>query len=181
MYSFVTQLLPKEPDFFLSGKEPYKNGQNFLFLRGIFYFFSVLYSTLLHLPPLRFHSVGGCQDICDFGIACMSDVLTTRLDLIQNWYIQTTDTSAVYLASAISQFFFLFDVRIVCEEAHWLKAKRCVWRWVTTRSSSFLLLPFIYVCASLYALCNPVRPWVILSCPILSWSVTALKGTASRE
>ncbi len=32
----------------------------------------VLYSTLLHLPPLRFHCVGGCwnrtQDICDIGI-----------------------------------------------------------------------------------------------------------------
>ncbi len=27
--------------------------------RGIFY---VLYLTLLHLPPLRFHSVGGCWD-----------------------------------------------------------------------------------------------------------------------
>ncbi len=33
----------------------------------------VLYSTLLHLPPLRFHCVGGCwdraQDSCDFGVA----------------------------------------------------------------------------------------------------------------
>ncbi len=40
---------------------------------GFFGFFSyVLYSTLLHLPPLRFHCVGGCwnqtQDCCDFGI-----------------------------------------------------------------------------------------------------------------
>jgi hypothetical protein len=36
------------------------------------FFFCVLYSTLLHLPPLRFHCVGGCwdrtQDCCDFGI-----------------------------------------------------------------------------------------------------------------
>ncbi len=36
-------------------------------------FFSYeLYSTLLHLPPLRFHCVEGCwdrtQDCCDFGI-----------------------------------------------------------------------------------------------------------------
>ncbi len=35
--------------------------------------FSVRYSTLLHLPPLRFHCVGGgcwdrTQDCCDFGI-----------------------------------------------------------------------------------------------------------------
>jgi hypothetical protein len=33
-----------------------------------------LYSTLLHLPPHRFHCVGGCwdrsQDNCDFGIGC---------------------------------------------------------------------------------------------------------------
>jgi hypothetical protein len=34
--------------------------------------FYVLYSILLHLPPLRFHCAGGCwdrtQDCCDFGI-----------------------------------------------------------------------------------------------------------------
>ncbi len=42
--------------------------------RGIFGFFSfyVLYSTMLHLPPLRLHCVGGSwdrtQDCCDFGI-----------------------------------------------------------------------------------------------------------------
>ncbi len=37
------------------------------------YFFYVLYSTLLHLLPLRFNCVGGCwdrtQDCCDFGIS----------------------------------------------------------------------------------------------------------------
>ncbi len=36
----------------------------------------VLCSTLLYLPPLRFHCIGGCwdrtQDICDFGIGCHS-------------------------------------------------------------------------------------------------------------
>jgi hypothetical protein len=30
------------------------------FIRGIFGFLDVLYSTLLHLPPLTFHCVGGC-------------------------------------------------------------------------------------------------------------------------
>jgi hypothetical protein len=45
------------------------------FLSGIFkYIFSVLYSTLLHLPPLRFHCVGRCcdrnQDSCDYAIGC---------------------------------------------------------------------------------------------------------------
>ncbi len=38
----------------------------------IFILLYVLYSTLLHLPPLRFHCVGGCWDrtldCCDFGI-----------------------------------------------------------------------------------------------------------------
>jgi hypothetical protein len=37
-----------------------------------FFFFYVLYSALLHLPPLKFHCVGGCwdrtQDCCVFGI-----------------------------------------------------------------------------------------------------------------
>jgi hypothetical protein len=31
------------------------------FLKGGFYTFQV-YSTLLHLPPLKFHCVGGCRD-----------------------------------------------------------------------------------------------------------------------
>jgi hypothetical protein len=37
-----------------------------------FFFFYVCYSTLLHLPTLRFHCVGGCWDrnknCCYFGI-----------------------------------------------------------------------------------------------------------------
>ncbi len=36
------------------------------------FLFYVRYTTLLHLPPLRFYCVGGCwdgtQDCCDFGI-----------------------------------------------------------------------------------------------------------------
>jgi len=50
-----------------------------VFLREIFGFFPflyVLYSTLLRLPPLRFHCVGGrwewTQDCCDFGIGCQT-------------------------------------------------------------------------------------------------------------
>jgi hypothetical protein len=39
---------------------------------GFLDFFNALYSTLLHLPPLKFYFVGGCwdrtQDCCDFGI-----------------------------------------------------------------------------------------------------------------
>ncbi len=41
-----------------------------------FFIFYVLYSTLIHLPPLRFHCVGGCrnrtQDCCDYGIGCQT-------------------------------------------------------------------------------------------------------------
>ncbi len=47
------------------------NVANFEYTATIQYFFDVLYSSLLHLPPLRFHYVGGCwdrnQDCCDFG------------------------------------------------------------------------------------------------------------------
>ena len=45
---------------------------------GFFGFFSfyVRYSTLLHLPPLRLHCVGGCwdqtQDSCNYGIGCQT-------------------------------------------------------------------------------------------------------------
>jgi hypothetical protein len=49
------------------------------FLREIFLDFYILYvrySTLLHLPPLRFHCVGGCwdrtQDSCDYDIGCQT-------------------------------------------------------------------------------------------------------------
>ncbi len=57
------------------------------------YFFYVLYSILLHLPPLRFHCVGGCwdrtQECCYFGhwqsdalTQSLFSALTTRLDLV---------------------------------------------------------------------------------------------------
>jgi hypothetical protein len=42
------------------------------FFYRVFFSFSVRYSTLLHLPPLKFHCVGQCwyrtEDSCDFGI-----------------------------------------------------------------------------------------------------------------
>jgi hypothetical protein len=44
-----------------------------------FFFLYVLYSTLFHLPPLRFQCVGGCsdrtQDCCDFGIGSILNLL----------------------------------------------------------------------------------------------------------
>ncbi len=52
----------------------------------LFLFIYVLYSTLFHMPTLRFHCVGGCWDrtenCCDF-LHWQSGALTTRLDLIQ--------------------------------------------------------------------------------------------------
>jgi hypothetical protein len=39
---------------------------------GFFYVLYVLYSTLLHLPPLRFYYVERCWDSCDFGNGCQS-------------------------------------------------------------------------------------------------------------
>ncbi len=50
---------------------------------GFLRFFYVLYSTLLHLPPLRFHCVGGCWDRSNPGLwHWQSDALTSRPDLI---------------------------------------------------------------------------------------------------
>ncbi len=46
-------------------------------------FFNVLYSTLLHLPPLRFYCVGGRCDRT-LGAVTTLDALATRLDLIHN-------------------------------------------------------------------------------------------------
>jgi hypothetical protein len=46
------------------------------FKGGVFGFFYLRYSTLLHLPPLRFNCVGGCwdrtQDNCDYDIGCQT-------------------------------------------------------------------------------------------------------------
>ncbi len=64
------------------GKEVQKN-----FRRGNFLNFLLRYSILLHLPPLRFHCVGGCWDrtldCYDFG-HWQIDALSTWLDLIRS-------------------------------------------------------------------------------------------------
>jgi hypothetical protein len=50
-------------------------------------YFFVLYSALLHLPPLRFDCSEGCwdrtQDRCNWCMHWQSDALTTKLDLIR--------------------------------------------------------------------------------------------------
>ncbi len=61
-----------------------------------FFSFHVRYSTLLHLPPIRFHW-DQTQDTCDYGIGCQGsnqsaishpltrlDLIHTRPDLIHN-------------------------------------------------------------------------------------------------
>jgi hypothetical protein len=61
-------------------------------MEGLFDFFDacILYSTKLHLPPLRFHCVGACWDqtqgSCDFGIGCQKlwPLIHTRLRLIHS-------------------------------------------------------------------------------------------------
>jgi hypothetical protein len=66
---------------------PLLSVQNSFFLYifwGIFSFSFVLYSALLHLPPLRFHCSDGCWDRTQDRCNWQSDALTTRLDLIQN-------------------------------------------------------------------------------------------------
>jgi hypothetical protein len=55
-------------NMFTTGQDHISVQRKILFLFLIFY---VRYSTLLHLPPLRFQCVGGCwdptQDCYDFG------------------------------------------------------------------------------------------------------------------
>jgi hypothetical protein len=57
----------------------------------------VLYSTMLYLPPLRFHCVGGCwdrsQNCCDFGTRCQA--------LLPLGYISFTFNTALSAAPQI--------------------------------------------------------------------------------
>ncbi len=65
----VSQFVPKNKTIIVdeSLTKEDEQGKNLLL-------FSVFYTTLLLLPPLRFHCIGGCwdriQDSCDFGISC---------------------------------------------------------------------------------------------------------------
>ncbi len=71
--------------------------------------FNVFYSTLLHLPPLRFHCVGGCwyrtQDCCDFGIC--SNQLIHWLDLIHK-------QDLVYSRMSVTLPPFLYPLPFTC-------------------------------------------------------------------
>jgi hypothetical protein len=69
----------------IAPKYQLKKRNNYLAHENIFY---VLYSTLLHLRPLRFNCADGCwdqtQDHCNWCIYIQSDALPTKLDLIRN-------------------------------------------------------------------------------------------------
>jgi hypothetical protein len=61
-----------------------------IFFGGIFLFFFIQLSALLHLPPLRFHCADGCwdrtHDRCNLcNVHWQPDALTTRIDLIHNY------------------------------------------------------------------------------------------------
>jgi len=56
----------------------------FIFGGDLFLFcLFVLYSALLHLPPLKFNCADGCWDRTTGLVYWQSDALTTRLDLIR--------------------------------------------------------------------------------------------------
>ncbi len=69
------------PNQMFAKSQPFKF---FFFIWGFFFILSALYSTLLHLSPLRFHCVRGCwyrtRNSCDFGIDCQTLYIITRLD-----------------------------------------------------------------------------------------------------
>ncbi len=97
-------------------------------------FFYVLYSTLLHLPPLRFHCVGGCWDRT-------RTVATLALAVRQsNYSARSHAWSAgwLYCAPADSQHFLLFRP-LHCTENY-------VDVYLDLRPASSL---FIWICARL--------------------------------
>jgi hypothetical protein len=67
---------------------------------GIFwifgFFLNARYSTLLRLPPLRFHCVGGCwyrtQDSCDYGIDCQTHLVRSHPRSARSHPVKTTPT-----------------------------------------------------------------------------------------
>jgi hypothetical protein len=72
----------------------------FIYIFGgfIFYFFPVLYSALLHLPPLRFHCADGCWDRIQDRWHWHSDALTTRLDHILVISLTYSSFTLVYVS-----------------------------------------------------------------------------------
>ncbi len=100
---------------------------------GIFliFFMYVLYSTLLHLPPLRFHSVGECwdrtQDSCFFGIGWqtlwpLGYISSTNLHLIHILYLYRRICSFVGFSSQ--------PFRNIFENPDWYKYETVRYGWL---------------------------------------------------
>ncbi len=108
--------------------DPAVGGQKKNFQGGLFKIF--LKSTLLHMPPLRFHVVGGCYNRTRDRYRLwhwQSTVITTRFDLIQNSVTSHSQDFNTYstlkreyifwsslekLQKWNTQFFFLFCIAI---------------------------------------------------------------------
>jgi hypothetical protein len=72
---------------FTNVRDPTGSESTILYKKGGIFYCSTLFNKPFHLPPLRFHCVGGCWDrtqlSCDFGIGCQTP-LTSRPDLIHD-------------------------------------------------------------------------------------------------
>jgi hypothetical protein len=62
-------------------------GNPTLFKKGDFLDFFSTFSTLLHLPPLGFHDVGGFWDQTQDKCIGYQTLVTTLLDLIHSWLV----------------------------------------------------------------------------------------------
>jgi hypothetical protein len=77
-----------------------------LFFRRIRWIFKVIFSTLIHLPPLRIHCVGGCwdrtQDCCDFSFDSqkLSSVLVRSHPILLDLIIETSKGHAKHILGA---------------------------------------------------------------------------------
>ncbi len=76
-------ILSQQIPYLLSKGNLYRTFYLFIFIFwGDFFYFFVLYSTLLHLPPLRFHCADGCwdrtQDRCNW---CITEPIGNFLSL----------------------------------------------------------------------------------------------------
>jgi hypothetical protein len=86
-----------------------------------FFFFYLRYSTLFHLPPLRFHRVGGCwdrtQDSCDYGNFC------DRIRTCEDYFYRNLKFSKIGPPLDTSLFWSCFMLKKVNANAEFNKKK----------------------------------------------------------
>jgi hypothetical protein len=107
-----------------------------------FFVMYVLYSTLLHLPPLRFHCVGGCwdrtQDSCDFGIGfqmlCHAAYISSTLDYISSTLGDISSTLG-YISSSLG---YISSTLGYISSTFWIHAKHKLIRTIRCRLPQFL-------------------------------------------